>query len=137
MACSAAVQQFQKLLDMHGGPAEARRWAELKGRLCIHEQQAQQQQQQGQAAAGSGGEAPGAGAGERAGAGPLDLQLTPIPGRIARLEKVTVQQRAVFGLGDALRVLTLTANGNAVRCAERQGVNLEVVMHRAVWLAGI
>ncbi|PNH09654.1 hypothetical protein TSOC_003655 [Tetrabaena socialis] len=45
-------------------------------------------------------------------------------------------QLAVFGLGDARRAVTLTANGNAVRSAERQGVVLEVVLHRPVWLAG-
>ncbi|KAG2494085.1 hypothetical protein HYH03_007725 [Edaphochlamys debaryana] len=45
-------------------------------------------------------------------------------------------QVAVFGLGDARRCLTLTANGNAVRSAERQGVGLEVHLHRPVWLTG-
>ncbi|KAG2446749.1 hypothetical protein HYH02_008310 [Chlamydomonas schloesseri] len=45
-------------------------------------------------------------------------------------------QLAVFGLGDGRRALTLTANGNAVRSAERLGVALEVVLHRPVWLTG-
>jgi hypothetical protein len=151
VACTAAVQQFQKLLDTHGGPAEAVRWARLKGRLSIHaqqspagpageqqqqqqqggqQQQQQQQQEQGVQAAGSSGPCAADGAAAAA------LPVAPIPERIARLEKVTAQQRAVFGLGDALQVLTLTANGSAVRCAEQQGVNLEVVLHRAVWLAG-
>ncbi|GFR49525.1 hypothetical protein Agub_g11569, partial [Astrephomene gubernaculifera] len=34
-------------------------------------------------------------------------------------------QLAVFGLGEARRALSLTANGNAVRSAERAGVTLE------------
>lgn len=50
--------------------------------------------------------------------------------------QITDLQRAVFGAGDALQALTLTANGNAVRSAERQGVYLEAVVHRAAWLSG-
>ena len=46
-------------------------------------------------------------------------------------------QKSVFGLGDAMRAVTVTANGSAVRGAERQGVHLEVVTHRAVWLTGL
>lgn len=46
-------------------------------------------------------------------------------------------QLAVFGLGEGRRALTLTANGNAVRSAERHGVALEVVLHRPVWLTGL
>ncbi|KXZ42456.1 hypothetical protein GPECTOR_145g747 [Gonium pectorale] len=46
-------------------------------------------------------------------------------------------QLAVFGLGDAVRAMTLSANGNAVRSAERCGVALEVVLHRPVWLTGM
>lgn len=45
-------------------------------------------------------------------------------------------QVAVFGLGDGARAMTLTANGNAVRSAERGGMNLEALVHRPVWLAG-
>ncbi len=45
-------------------------------------------------------------------------------------------QVAVFGLGDGTRAMTLTANGNAVRSAERGGMNLETLVHRPVWLAG-
>jgi hypothetical protein len=59
------------------------------------------------------------------------------PQRIARIEKLGKQQRAVFGLGDALQATTLTANGNAVRCCEQYGVKLEVVLHRPVWLTGM
>ena len=50
--------------------------------------------------------------------------------------QVTPLQRSVFGLGDARQAVTLTANIGAVRSAERQGVYLEVITHRAVWLTG-
>lgn len=59
------------------------------------------------------------------------------PQRISQIDKLGKQQRAVFGLGDALQALTLTANGNAVRCCEQYGVKLEVVLHRPVWLTGM
>jgi hypothetical protein len=59
------------------------------------------------------------------------------PQRITRIDKLGKQQRAVFGLGDALQATTLTANGNAVRCCEQYGVKLEVVLHRPVWLVGM
>ena len=56
--------------------------------------------------------------------------------RVQSLERFTRTMQGVFGLGDALHAVTLTANGNAVRGAERQGVVLECMCHRAVWLAG-
>jgi hypothetical protein len=65
------------------------------------------------------------------------LLLYTEPQRIARIDKLGKQQRAVFGLGDALQATTLTANGNAVRCCEQYGVKLEVVLHRPVWLTGM
>ena len=43
----------------------------------------------------------------------------------------------VLGLSDALRAVTLTANRGAIRAAERQGVALDAVLHRAVWLTGM
>ena len=57
--------------------------------------------------------------------------------RVQTLEKITELQKAVFGLGDALQAVTLTANGGAVRSAERQGCHLEVLAHRAAWLTGL
>uniref|UniRef100_A0A383WBF6 DUF1308 domain-containing protein n=1 Tax=Tetradesmus obliquus TaxID=3088 RepID=A0A383WBF6_TETOB len=65
------------------------------------------------------------------------LLLYTEPQRIARIDKLGKQQRAVFGLGDALQATTLTANGNAVRCCEQYGVKLEAVLHRPVWLTGM
>jgi hypothetical protein len=57
--------------------------------------------------------------------------------RVRDLDKLGQLQKQVFGLADTLRVLTLTANGNAVRSAERQGITLPCVVHRAVWLTGL
>ena len=69
------------------------------------------------------------------------LKLTPEKGAdlffalAARLP--TPQQRAVFALGERLRVGTLTANAAAVRAVGDEGVRLEVVTHRPVWLVGL
>jgi hypothetical protein len=57
--------------------------------------------------------------------------------RISRITKLTEQQKAVFGLGDVLKAITLTANGNAIRSALGAGVHLECVLHRPVWLTGL
>lgn len=57
--------------------------------------------------------------------------------RVNRVDKLTKQQKAVLGLGDALEALTLTANGNAVRCCGHYGVKLEALVHRPVWLTGM
>ena len=120
------------------------RWRQLKGRLRVHEQQLQHEHGAAAGAAGSAGaysiETGLAAAAEGtagADAAPTVVVVVPLPERIQRLEKVTALQRAVFGLGDALQVLTLSANCNAARSAERQGVHLEVALHRAVWLAGM
>jgi len=59
-----------------------------------------------------------------------------LPERIASLPKMTDWQKAVFGLGDALKVVTLTANGSAVRGAGQLGVGLACYIHRPVWLTG-
>jgi hypothetical protein len=47
------------------------------------------------------------------------------------------QQIACFGVGDAARAVTLTANAAAVRSAHCQGVRLVTFLHRAVWLTGM
>eukprot|EP01025_Chloroclados_australasicus_P007088 TRINITY_DN12264_c0_g2_i4.p2 TRINITY_DN12264_c0_g2~~TRINITY_DN12264_c0_g2_i4.p2 ORF type:complete len:214 (-),score=15.48 TRINITY_DN12264_c0_g2_i4:275-916(-) len=56
--------------------------------------------------------------------------------RIDQLKLGTVQKN-VFGLGDRYRYVTLTANTKAVKSAIAQGVRLEVLLHRAVWLTGL
>lgn len=46
-------------------------------------------------------------------------------------------QQHVFGLGDHLRALTITANGRTVSKLDHEGVHLECFVHRAVWLTGL
>ncbi len=53
------------------------------------------------------------------------------------LAQFGVQQTAVFGVGDRHQAVTLTANGAAVRTAQQQGVAVEAVVHRPVWLTGL
>jgi hypothetical protein len=160
-----AVQQFQVLMDMFSGPREQQRWQELLQRVSVYHCTPEDGQQQdgaldecafcssaGGMGIGSSGGAVVAAAGVEAGAaagadtvsGSNNSQqqqekwrLYTEPQRITRIDKLGKQQRAVFGLGDALQATTLTANGNAVRCCEQYGVKLEVVLHRPVWLAGM
>jgi hypothetical protein len=159
-----AVQQFQALMDMFSGPREQQRWQELLQRVAVYHCAPEDSQQQDGALAecafcssiggtgiGSAGGAVVAAAAVEEGAavgaessGVSNSQqqqeqwrLYSEPQRITRIDKLGKQQRAVFGLGDALQATTLTANGNAVRCCEQYGVKLEVVLHRPVWLVGM
>lgn len=59
-----------------------------------------------------------------------------LPARL-RSAKLTPQQLAVFGAGDAAQALTLTANGGVVRSAAQAGVHLETMVHAPVWLTGL
>lgn len=65
------------------------------------------------------------------------VQEESVSDRVATLEDVADQQKYVFGLGDRLRAVTLTANAKVVQKALQQGVHLEVFIHRAVWLTGL
>lgn len=73
----------------------------------------------------------------------LSAEITVVPSaeacseRVEQLEKLGRPVKAVLGLGDAAHATTLTANGRAVQTAARQGVLLEVYVHRAVWLTGL
>ncbi|MEW5297736.1 MAG: hypothetical protein WDW36_000921 [Sanguina aurantia] len=64
------------------------------------------------------------------------VTTTAISERVAALEHIGAHQRAVLGLGDRLHALTVTADGNAVRSAQKQGLALETLVHRPVWLTG-
>ncbi|KAL6757016.1 hypothetical protein V8C86DRAFT_2634413 [Haematococcus lacustris] len=107
MAADVAVDQFEVLLQQFGGPAEHRRWSELRPRLEVLGVRGRQEE-----------------------------LVSARVRSLGHLAQVGQQQTAVFGLGDALHATTLTANGAAVRSMERQGIALEVVLHRAVWLTG-
>lgn len=64
------------------------------------------------------------------------LVTSIISERVASLEHIGAHQKCVLGLGDRLVALTVTADGNAVRSAQKQGITLEVLLHRPVWLTG-
>jgi len=78
------------------------------------------------------------GATEKERATQLLMRLTVVPDResnkIKNLEisgKIKNRSRAIFGTGDFLRVVTVTANSGFVRAAKGQGVNLAVVLHES------
>ena len=56
--------------------------------------------------------------------------------RVPALQAISAAQKEVFAVGDCLHALTLSANSKATEFAARQGVQLEVFIHRAVWLTG-
>lgn len=155
----AGVQQFEILLQQFSGPLERQRWAELLPRLKVyhcsqgvvdHHQQPPPHEQhhsisssvvRQQACAVCGETLVQLGSIEQAGDDPLRPQLDgttfPLSQRLQQLERMSLAQQAVFGLGDALHALTLTANGSAVRAAAACGVVLDVHTHRPVWLTGL
>ncbi|GMH40966.1 hypothetical protein BSKO_08870 [Bryopsis sp. KO-2023] len=57
--------------------------------------------------------------------------------RVLSLENVPLIQKHVFGLGDHLRALVITANIKGIQKLAHEGVNLEAFTHRAVWLTGL
>jgi hypothetical protein len=70
-------------------------------------------------------------------------QLQIIPDSDARSELVdraagslSAAQKLVFSAGDALRAVTLTANGRAAAGLKSRGVPIPVHVHRPVWLTG-
>ncbi len=73
----------------------------------------------------------------------LLARLHIIPDSEARSELVdraagslSAAQRVVFSAGDALRALTLTANGRAAAGLKSRGIPIPVHVHRPVWLTG-
>jgi len=65
-------------------------------------------------------------------------RLTVVPDQestqIKNLEfsgKIKDRSRAIFGTGDSMKIVTVTANSGFVRAASGQGVNLAVVLHES------
>ncbi len=61
----------------------------------------------------------------------VDDQVSP---RLAHLDmsgKIKERSRAIFGTGDRLKVVTVTANSGFVRAARGQGVELAVALHES------
>ena len=124
VAAQAAVKQFQKLLDQFGGDRENARWQTWQSKLQIYD--ADQALQQANVV-------------KRSCQSSLDPHATNVcvlQNRVAALQTISAAQKEVFALGDCLHALTLSANGKAAEFAARQGVQLEVFIHRAVWLTG-
>ena len=159
IASLTAVEHFEKLLAMCGGPREKQRWHALCESLVIVSPP-------GESSSGSGSDGKAAEDGDVGSAsstsqpqvaanedcirpGMLLVGWPTSPSssssqpseffsqRVARLQQVAAQQKWVFGLGDQARAITVTANGKLVKVAAKQGVALECYVHRAMWLAGM
>eukprot|EP00061_Rhincodon_typus_P007677 g29616.t1 len=77
------------------------------------------------------------GPGEKARAQKLLQEITVVPDqpseRASRLEasaKINSRSIAIFGTGDALKAITMTANSGFVRAADNQGVKFSVFIHQ-------
>lgn len=128
----SAVMQFEKLLQQFGGLKERQRWQALQKTLTTfycdvssHSQIALTQLQSNVAQSGSG-----------VAHATQTCTFAFSAGRVSQLQAISDAQKNVFALGDDQHALTLTANGRACEFAARQGVQLEVFVHRAVWLTG-
>jgi hypothetical protein len=138
----AAVKQFQLLLNMFAGPLEQARWQQLLQRLHIYHYHCTDEDTGGGGAAAAARSCSSCGAAEEV---VVAAEHTQPPGgwfsvsqRLRGVPKLTPLQQAVFGCGDALHGLTLTANASCVRSvAVSSGVELDVHEHRAVWLTGL
>lgn len=127
----AAVMQFTKLMRQFGGVRERQRWQALQERLIIfHPDVGIQHHPRVTDLQPSAAQARNLGATQTA-------TFAYSTGRVAQLQAVSDAQKEVFALGDDQHALTLTANGKACEFAARQGVRLEVSVHRAVWLTGL
>jgi len=78
------------------------------------------------------------GPGERERAGELKARITVVPDcnspRTLSLEvsgKIKERSRSIFGTGDSLKVLTVTANTGFIRAAQGQGVTFAVITHES------
>lgn len=110
VAAEAVVTHFDGLVGMYGGDDERARWAELRQRLRVVRV-----------------EDLGLREGSRPEGPALDLAL---------LGDLEARHRAVLAVAEALRALTLTANGALVWRAAAQGVRLPAHVHRAHFLTG-
>lgn len=124
IAAQSATQQFQKLLDQFGGYQEHARWQDLQQRLTVFGGVLQKDDEQASAVEQTGNE--------------CHLQHCMFAdSRVMTLQGISVAQKEVFAVGDLQHAVTVTANGRACEFSARQGVRLEVFVHRAVWLTGM
>lgn len=127
----AAVTQFAKLVLQFGGSKERQRWQALQETLTVFHPDASMQSPTSVTdlqPSVAQFDTPGA---------PQTAAFPYSAGRVVRLQAISNPQKEVFALGDEHHALTLTANSKACEVAARQGVRLEVSIHRAVWLTGM
>jgi len=61
----------------------------------------------------------------------------PVSSRVLSLKGLSPFHKDVFGYGDCIQATTATANAKVVRSASEQGVILNVLLHRPVFLTGL
>lgn len=126
----SAVIQFEQLLQQFGSHKERQRWQALQKTVTMFHADVSPQfhsantQLQDSDAQHSGSFAS------------QTCTFAYSAGRVFKLQAIADAQKQVFALGDDQHAVTLTANGKASEFAARQGVRLEVFLHRAVWLTG-
>lgn len=130
IAAEAAMLQFQKLLDQFGGHLERCRWQALQKRLRVFSCDPSETGKT------SNDVSVLVNSTQQAHIHDVD-SFEFLGNRVARLQAISAAQRIVFALGDDQHAVTLTANGRASDFAARQGVRVEVFVHRAVWLTGL
>lgn len=132
IAAEAATLQFQKLLDQFGGHNERCRWQALQKQLLVFSCDPSEAEQISNDVSAAVNITPQA---HIYNADSFEAQQRH--NRVAHLHAISAAQRIVFALGDDQHAVTLTANGRASDFAARQGVRVEVFVHRAVWLTGL
>lgn len=126
----SAILQFEKLLQQFGGHKERQRWQALQNTVTIFHPDANTQTHRAATQLqDSDAQLSGSCASQT-------CTFAYSAGRVSRLQAIADASKQVFALGDDQHALTLTANGKASEFAARQGVRLEVFIHRAVWLTG-
>lgn len=127
IAAQSAVQQFEKLLGQFGGCSEHLRWQGLLSKLTVFTDAHKEPEISTQTSR----------SGTNAGTTSTVQHVLFSESRVSSLQAISAAQRQVFALGDLQHAMTLTANGKAADFSARQGVKLEVFVHRAVWLTGM
>ena len=130
IAAEAAMLQFQKLLDQFGGRNERCRWQALQKKVLVFGCDPPEAEKV------SNAESAVVNSNQQAHVHKVD-SFDFLHNRVAHLQAISAAQRIVFALGDDQHAVTLTANGRASDFAARQGVRVEVFVHRAVWLTGL
>ena len=129
VAAKSAVEQFETLLSQFGGRNEHARWSALRGKVKVYSPESVMKRHdiEHMSPAGQSNDLMS------------DVQHTfnLAQSRVANLQAISTAQKEVFALGDVLYAITVTANGRAADFAARQGVKLEVFVHRAVWLTSM